>query len=1257
MFKKFIITLVILSIIIYLVGCTGGIVTPPQDNENSLQVEEEENFNVSSNEGGSFKLSDGAELEILPNSLSGDTGIKFSRIIYDPNKDRGTEDHTVFYKLEITGNQVFFLSPIKLILPIYSEVPEENAFIIRVFDDGCFGIIQGEIISKKSSGKFISAEINELGTFTTCSFSLSIVIKIAQVAAESYNFYKLAKGYYKDNDCQSLKSLLDDAKIEEKEAYNYLFQVGLTREDGKKILLGCAESLQTKLFDKENVVALIIAAVKDTYNVIVNLIEIHKAGIAVLDYMGKNFKLKTADYFYDQMALEVETFLAHSTGEAPLEVELDGHVYNGTKPYTYYWEFGNGKESKEYTDNYVLPIRYTYQEPGNYYPILHVKDRYGLEGEARADKVTVQESKHHPVITSTPVTSATKDEPYSYNVDATDSDGDSLTYSLTTKPSGMTINSSTGMINWTPNATGYFNVTVRVSDGELSDTQSYTITVSDDNHSPVITSSPVTSATKDEPYSYNVDATDSDGDFLTYSLTIKPSGMTINSSSGMISWTPSTEGYFNVTVRVFDGELSDTQSYTITVSDDNHSPVISSINAPSSVEINQTTTITCNASDQDGDPLTYYWTKTGGTFEGSTTSSSITWRAPSTQGTYTVSCEVSDGEEEDSKSVNISVGGETYTITASTGSHGSISPSGSVTVNQGLDKSFTITPDTGYQIDDVLVDGSSVGVVNSYTFTNVTEDHTIYATFSLSTANGPVHNLTKDTYYDTIQASLDNANSSDTIEVTDGTYDESIAFPFGKKIILRSENGHSSTIIRGNDGLDTVTLDGSLGGTTLEGFTITHADGQSGRGIYIGSGYLNIDNCTISNNTASSGGGIKNNGTLTITGGTIYNNTAENYGGGIHNASRLTITGNTISDNIAHSRGGGIFNLYSGSLTINEGNISGNSADWYGGGIYNRSDGTLTITGSTISNNTANYYGIYFDTTSETSTIGGNSAYEKNTICGNYKNGSSPSLDQQIGDSSGDLYDTYKDTNYISVYCGEHNYTITASAGSHGSISPSGDVTVYQGSDKTFTITYDTGYQIGDVLVDGNSIGAGSSYTFTNVTQDHTIHATFIIEENGTYSLRDTGPAGGYIFYDKGSYSDGWRYLEAAPVSTEWAGKIWGSYGTFIGGTETGIGTGRVNTNLIVAAISGETDCAAQVCNALVYGGYSDWFLPSKDELNLMYTNLKVFEVGGFTVSAYFGSSEVDAERACAQSFYDGWQYGGLIKDNRGVRSRAVRAF
>ena len=70
-------------------------------------------------------------------------------------------------------------------------------------------------------------------------------------------------------------------------------------------------------------------------------------------------------------------------------------------------------------------------------------------------------------------------------------------------------------------------------------------------------------------------------------------------------------------------------------------------------------------------------------------------------------------------------------------------------------------------------------------------------------------------------------------------------------------------------------------------------------------------------------------------------------------------------------------------------------------------------------------------------------------------------------------------------------FTITATAGEGGTIDPSGEVEVIAGEDQEFTITPDAGYQIADVLVDDESVGAVSTYTFENVQADHTIHATF----------------------------------------------------------------------------------------------------------------------------------------------------------------------
>jgi hypothetical protein len=201
-----------------------------------------------------------------------------------------------------------------------------------------------------------------------------------------------------------------------------------------------------------------------------------------------------------------------------------------------------------------------------------------------------------PFITSTPITLARVNQIYAYNVDAADPNGDTLNYSLTTKPTGMTINSTTGLINWTPTSIGDYDVTVRVSDGNLIDTQSFTIHVREEsestNQAPNITSTPITTATVDVLYTYNVDATDPNGDTLNYSLTTKPTGMTINSTTGLINWTPTTAqiGNNNVTVKVSDGNLIDTQSFTITVEDAGVTPNLKL--TPSSQTVSQGNQVT-----------------------------------------------------------------------------------------------------------------------------------------------------------------------------------------------------------------------------------------------------------------------------------------------------------------------------------------------------------------------------------------------------------------------------------------------------------------------------------------------------------------------------------------------------------------------------------------------------------------------------------------------------------------------------------------
>jgi hypothetical protein len=158
------------------------------------------------------------------------------------------------------------------------------------------------------------------------------------------------------------------------------------------------------------------------------------------------------------------------------------------------------------------------------------------------------------------------------------------------------------------------------------------------------------------------------------------------------------------------------------------------------------------------------------------------------------------------------------------------------------------------------------------------------------------------------------------------------------------------------------------------------------------------------------------------------------------------------------------------------------------------------------------------------------------------------------------------------------------------------------------------------------------------------------------YALGDTGPAGGLVFYVKGDSSGGWRYLEAAPVSTEWEGAEWGPLGTAISGARaTAVGTGRQNTTAIATSQGPGSTYATQLCDGLTSGGYSDWFLPSKDELTLMRTNLWSQGIGGLGSDTYWSSSEIDANNAWSQYFGGGTQYNSY-KDNS-FRVRAVRAF
>src|SRR5262249_60384398 len=129
-----------------------------------------------------------------------------------------------------------------------------------------------------------------------------------------------------------------------------------------------------------------------------------------------------------------------------------------------------------------------------------------------------------------PAPAALVGQAYNYDADATDPEGDAVTFALTAAPAGITIDPATGVISWTPAAAqvGGQPVTLTATDtaGNVA-TQSYTLLVQAANRSPVINSAAERSTTAGLVYRYDVKASDPDGNALTFRLTNAPAGSTI----------------------------------------------------------------------------------------------------------------------------------------------------------------------------------------------------------------------------------------------------------------------------------------------------------------------------------------------------------------------------------------------------------------------------------------------------------------------------------------------------------------------------------------------------------------------------------------------------------------------------------------------------------------------------------------------------------------------------------------------------------
>jgi len=200
---------------------------------------------------------------------------------------------------------------------------------------------------------------------------------------------------------------------------------------------------------------------------------------------------------------------------------------------------------------------------------------YTEKGVTKTDKMIVTVVlvvNHFPTITSIPGDTAIVGVEYIYEVKATDPDGDVLTYSLINKPEGMTIDFAT--ISWIPTEEqiGVGNFTVKVSDGQLSDTQSFGIIVSGElppvNQSPIasFTATPASGVAPLEVYFNASNSYDSDGTIISYTWNFKDGNI---GSGETINHTFSSTGSYNVELTVIDNEGAiDSTTKIITVTYD-----------------------------------------------------------------------------------------------------------------------------------------------------------------------------------------------------------------------------------------------------------------------------------------------------------------------------------------------------------------------------------------------------------------------------------------------------------------------------------------------------------------------------------------------------------------------------------------------------------------------------------------------------------------------------------------------------------------
>jgi hypothetical protein len=399
----------------------------------------------------------------------------------------------------------------------------------------------------------------------------------------------------------------------------------------------------------------------------------------------------------------------------------------------------------------------------------------------------------------------------------------------------------------------------------------------------------------------------------------------------------------------------------------------------------------------------------------------------------------------------------TYSISVDAGENGSISPDQTMAINTGEEQTFQITPNTGYHISDVHVDGSSVGAVSSYTFSQVSANHTIQAEFAMD-------------HY-TIAAS---AGANGTISPNGNI---SIEYGSGQTFSFTADAGYHVSDVK-VDGL-------SKGSLTSYAFSQIAAD----HSISVA---FSQDTYTIPQAGEVTLAWDPNDPAPNFyclylrTEGQVYDYTQPCWSGTGTSTTVYNLSYDMTYHFVVRAQIGSTQSADSNEISFRLASpVSGTHTITASAGQH----GSISPSGTTEVNPEA----------AQTYTITPDTGYHVSDV--------------RVDGVSIGMVSSYAFTNVsadhtITASFAIDTYTLTASAGANGGIAPSGATHVDRGAAQTYTITPDVGYHVSDVSVDGVSIGAESSYTFSDITANHTIGVAF---EADTFIISTTAGANGSV--------------------------------------------------------------------------------------------------------------------------------------------------